>query len=121
MDYKKNTLLKDRINDSTRILKKYPNHVPIIVECCEDINKVLKRRKFLVPGELFVSHLLYSIRKQITDENSSKAIFIFSDKILLCSTHLLSVVYNEYKIRNKINDSCDNFMYIYLQYENTFG
>ena len=104
MDYKKNTLLKDRIDESTRIIKKYPNHIPIIVDCCEDMNDALKRRKFLVPDELSVSHLLYSIRKQMTENNSSKAIFIFLDKILLCSSHTLSDVYNEYKVRNKINN-----------------
>ena len=120
MDYKKNTLLKDRVKESTKILKKYPYHVPVIIECSKELNDILKRKKYLVPGEVTVSHLLYSIRKQLSVDGS-KALFIFSDNILLCSSNLMSTVYNEFKLRNKIDNSHDNFLYIFLQYENTFG
>ena len=120
MDYKKQHLLKDRVNESNRIIRKYPNHIPVIVECNKELNKLIAKKKFLVPNDITVSHLLYVIRKQLSIE-PCKATFIFCDNILLCSSSIMVDVYNEYKLRNKIDYDSDNFMYILLIYENTFG
>ena len=81
---------------------------------------MLTKNKFLVPYDLTVSYLLANIRKQIKLDASS-ALFMFCDNILLSSTQMLNEVYTNYKYKNNISSTDDNFLYITIEEENTFG
>jgi GABA(A) receptor-associated protein len=70
MKFKKDNNLKLRISESDKILKKYPNRVPIIIErgdkcILNDIDKT----KYLVPKDLNMNQFIYIIRKRIKLDN----------------------------------------------------
>ena len=119
--FKKDFTLAQRISESTRILAKYPDRIPIIIEYNDaELLKIIKKRKFLVPHDVSVSYLIHIIRNKIKID-SSKAIFMFYENILLNSTSMIGELYEKYKKNNKEYIKGDKFFYITLSYENTFG
>ena len=119
--FKKDFTLAQRISESTRILAKYPDRIPIIIEYNDaELLKIIKKRKFLVPHDVSVSYLNHIIRNKIKID-SSKAIFMFYENILLNSTSMIGELYEKYKKNNKEYIKGDKFFYITLSYENTFG
>ena len=51
----------------------------------------------------------------------SKALFIFCDNTLLSGSQMINEVYKNYKYKNNIGARNDNFLYITIEEENTFG
>lgn len=110
--------LKD-INDSkysqyvSKIMKKYPDKVPVIFipsNNSPDIDK----RKFIIPRELLVTQLNHIVRKKIKLE-PEKGLFIFFGKNNIANSNmLLSEVYEKYKDK-------DGILYATYSIENTFG
>ena len=123
--FKKQFSLDQRISESQRIISKYPDRIPIIIECSKDLDDLIKKRKFLVPKDISVSYLLYIVRRKIRID-SNKAVFMFSENKLLCAQSMIGSLYDEY-INKQISidgGDCvkgDRFFYITLSYENTFG
>lgn len=118
---KSNDDLTKKISESIRIISKFPDKIPVIVLTRNSkLEKMLTKNKFLVPYDLTVSYLLANIRKQIKLDASS-ALFMFCDNILLSSTQMLNEVYTNYKYKNNISSTDDNFLYITIEEENTFG
>jgi GABA(A) receptor-associated protein len=104
---------EERLSESDKVLKKYPERIPVIVEpLIKDIVNIDKN-KFIVSKDMTFGQLIYIIRKRINIE-SSHALF-FSVNGNLCSTgsDILSI-YTD----NKNND---NFLYVKYTTENTFG
>lgn len=103
-----------RKSESTRILQRFKDRLPVICEKVEnsDIQEIDKR-KYLVPGDLTVGQVVYVIRKRIKLP-SEKAIFIFVNDILPPTAALMSTVYEEHKDE-------DGFLYVLYSGENTFG
>ena len=65
-----------RIEESKRILTKYPDRVPII---CERVNKSvpeLDKRKYLVPDDLTIGSFMFVIRKRMS-LSPEKSIYLF--------------------------------------------
>jgi hypothetical protein len=120
MSYKNTTPLSQRESESERILAKYPNIIPVIVESRnKDLN--LKKNKFLVPYDVSSSHLLYAIRKQL-NLDEKKSIFMFYDEVMISTTQMMSDIYEKYKEKNLIGKkNNDKFLYINVCIENTFG
>jgi GABA(A) receptor-associated protein len=112
---------EERIAESNRIIAKYPDYIPVIIDCSDKIGK-LRKQKFLVPSEVSASHLLHSVRKQF-ETKKSDAIFMFCDNMLICPTTMMKVLYTDYKIKNKITDGgeSDKFLYIEMNLESVFG
>jgi GABA(A) receptor-associated protein len=104
-----------RRKEATKILEKYPNRLPIIIERSKKckLNEVDKT-KFLVPNDLTIGQLLIIIRKRIILEYE-EALFLFvDDSILPATSQLLSSIYDEHK-------DADGFLYLTYCSENTFG
>lgn len=102
-----------RVEESDRILVKYPQRVPII---CERINKnipEIDRHKFLCPRDLSLANFMFVIRKRLK-LSSEKALYIFVKNKLVPSSQLLGTVYEE-------NKDADGFLYINYAGETTFG
>lgn len=119
MSFKNKLTLQQRIDESNRILSKYPDRVPIIIECDKELDKLIKKRKFLAPRDISISHLSHIVRDRISIE-SSCAIFMFCDEKLISGQTIIGNVYDEYLTkRRKIDD--DKFLYISLAKENVFG
>ena len=112
---------EQRIGESNRILAKYPNYIPVIIDCSEKIGQ-LKKQKFLVPSDVSASHLLYSVRRQF-ETNKNDAVFMFCNDMLVCPTTIMGNIYKDYQLKNKLisNGQSDMFMYIELQLESVFG
>lgn len=109
--YTYNLPLDVRLKQSTSIRKKYADRVPILIHTVNiDINKI----KFLVPKDITVNQLLYSIRKHITNIHSTEAIFIFVRNIIPNQSLLISEL-------DKLYIEEDGFIHITLTKEATFG
>lgn len=114
-DFKKKNSFESRKNEAIRIMQKYGNRVPIIVERSKTevyINDIDKH-KYLVPKDLTIGQFMHVIRKRIklTPEQS---IFLFIGNILPTSSTLMSNLYDKYK-------DADFFLYMFYASENTFG
>jgi len=114
--FKKRNSLQNRIKESSRILSKYSNRIPIIVERIPNTKNVPKidRNKFLVPSDLSMGQFLYVIRKRLKLD-PYKSIYLFvKDTVLIPSCEIMSNIYDNYK-------DDDQFLYISYTGENTFG
>jgi GABA(A) receptor-associated protein len=112
--FKKLNSLEKRKIESERIILKYPDRIPIIVETHHSDNVIeLDKKKYLVPEHVAVSHFMFIIRKRINIEPEN-AIFMFFGNTLVPSSHLISDVYKNYKDE-------DGFLYSTISLENTFG
>ena len=124
MSYKILKSLEQRIEESNKIVSKHPDYIPVIIESSDkEIIKTLKKIKFLCPRDVSSSYLMCSVRKHLKLD-SSKALFLFSNNILISGQQIMGEIYDEYKIKNKLNvnsSNKDQFFYILLTCENTFG
>lgn len=103
--------LEERIKISKKIMIKYPDRVPIIVDCKKEIN--LDKNKYLVPNNINLGQLMYILKKKI-NINKNQSIFLLCNNTLLLNTELINSLYNKHK-------DYDGFLYIILSLENTFG
>lgn len=116
--YKNKVPLLKRQTDSQRVLIKYPDYIPVIIDRCDELSKILIKQKYLVPKDVSCSHLLTIIRNNIKDKdkiNSNKAMFMFCNNILIMPHDNIEHLYQKY------SDKEDNYLYLYLAYENVFG
>ena len=115
--FKKQFSFAKRKEESEKILKKYKNKIPIIVEKNKnaDINDIDKH-KFLVPLDMTVGQFIYVLRKRIK-LTEKEALFIFIDKTLPMTSSTLGSLYSDYKKRTDF----DGFLYMSYCNENTFG
>lgn len=103
-----------RAEEALRVLYKFPDRVPCIIECDPRAeNMTLDKKKYLVPGNVSWGELQFIIRKRIR-LNKSEALHFFTNERLVPATTLLSSVYQE-------NKSDDHFLYILVSKESTFG
>lgn len=111
--------LDKRISESNRILAKFPDKIPVIVESSDkDLIKQMKKNKFLSPYDISVSQFMYSIRRQL-NLNASEALFLFCNNTLINGTDIMGKIYEEYIYGNSGNN--DRFLYVQISKENTFG
>jgi len=121
MSYKNSKSLEQRIEESNRIVSRHPNYIPVIIESSDnEIIKSLKKRKFLCPKEVSSAYLMCSIRNNLKIE-SSKALFLFYNGVLVSGNQIMGELYEHYKNKIKITTNDDLFFYITLSCENTFG
>ena len=103
-----------RLLESSRIMEKYPNRIPVICECVGGEVPDIDRKKYLVPSDLSMAGFLYVIRKRISI-SSEKSIYIFvGGNIMVSGSQTLGTVYEKYK-------DLDGFLYTCYSGENTFG
>jgi len=115
-NFKSQYSLKERVDESSRIIAKYPERIPIICERskfttndCPNIDK----NKYLVNIHLTFGQFIYVIRKRIKIPQD-KALFLFINGFIPSSSQILGDIYPFHKDQ-------DGFLYITYSYENTFG
>ena len=116
MSFKTSHTLKERIIESHRILTKYPERIPVIVEQCSNSPQNLpdlERSKFLVPDNITCGQFLYIIRNRI-QLSPDKAMFLFINDLLPTPSSLMKEIYEEHKDEDK-------FLYCSYSSESTFG
>ena len=109
----------ERQEESSRIRKKYPNRIPIVIYPIENPTlPVIDKNKFLVPDDVTVAHFIKIIRDRIKLK-PEQAMFIFLTKnggssVIPPTSALIGAMYQEHK-------SDDGFLYVQYSGENTFG
>ena len=113
-DFKKSKTENERLTESSKIIERYPDRIPIIVEKDKKSKiKDIDKNKYLVPNDMTMGQFMYVIRKRIKLD-SKEALFFFVNNSLCNNTLSLSEVYKTYKDK-------DGFLYIVYTSENTFG
>ena len=105
-----------RKDESSRILTKFPDRVPIIIEKSTQSSNTLPdidKKKYLVPNDLTLGQFVYVIRKRI-QLKPEKAIYLFVNNTLPIVSSTMRQVYNEHVDK-------DGFLYFTYAAENTFG
>lgn len=114
MGFKEDYTEEMRIQESNKIITKYPTRIPIIVERSEKCDLIdIKKKKYLVPKDLTLQQFIFIIRKRIKLE-SSQALFIMVNNTLSPASLNLGEIYEKQKDK-------DGFLYITYSSENTFG
>ena len=113
--FKKNFPFEKRLSESSRILEKYENRIPVIVtnskkSTLPDIDK----NKILVPDDLTIAQFLYVIRKRISLSQAEALYLCINDETLPPTSVTMSSLYADHK------DS-DGFLYLTYCNENVFG
>lgn len=112
-EFKEKYLETTRANESARIMAKYPDRVPVIVEKIKgDELPDIDKNKFLVPDDLDSHKFQFVIRKRLKIP-PEKALFIFVQNQLLPSD-LISRIYDKYR-------DDDGFLYVHYMSQETFG
>lgn len=111
--YKEKNSYEKRLAESTSILKKYPERVPIICERLTPKVPLLDRTKYLCPKDLNMGNFLFVIRKRLKLE-SEQAIYLFVNNTMLPVSKDLGLIYEMHKDK-------DGFLYIRYDFETTFG
>ena len=113
--FKKKFNLEERKAESVRILEKYPERIPVIVERSHNCTNVqaIDRNKYLVPIDITMGQFMHVIRSRIKLD-ASQAIYLFINNGLPPSSELISKIYQD-------NKSEDGFLYITYAGESTFG
>lgn len=106
--------LKDRINESSSIMKKNPDRIPVICEkgLGKD-NPEINKNKYLVPMDFTIGNFLVVIRKRITIQDH-EALFLMVNNCIPPTSTKFKELYHKYK---------DDDGYLYMTYtkENVFG
>tara|TARA_B000000532_G_scaffold243180_1_gene238744 strand:+ start:115 stop:459 length:345 start_codon:yes stop_codon:yes gene_type:complete len=114
MEFKTNNTFEKRCDESNKIMKKYPNRVPIIVEKSKNSTLTnISKNKYLAPRDLMMNEFIYTIRRNIKLDKS-ESIFVMVGSRVSPSNVNLGEVYEE-------NKDEDGFLYVTYTSENTFG
>lgn len=112
--FKEEFTLDERKDESCKILNKYPNRIPVIVEKIINSNIVeITNRKFLVPIDLTLGQFMFVIKKRLKF-TPEKALFLFINSKLIPISHTMGDIYDK-------NKDEDGFLYIGYGSENTYG
>jgi len=111
--YKNENDFNFRINESKRILEKYPDKIPLIIEKAKECEYDIEKNKYLVPKNIKMQQLIFIIRKRIKIKNA-EAIFVHINNTLPPSNNFINEIYDN-------NKDEDGFLYITYSTENTFG
>ena len=116
LDYKyindfRSQKLENRIKISERIMSKYPQRVPIIVDSNKEI--YLDKNKYIVPNDLTVGQFMYILKKRIHIKYE-QSIFLLCNNELIMNTEVINDLFYKQK-------DYDGFLYIIISLENTFG
>lgn len=119
LTFKNRNSYEKRCEHSSKLLIKYPNFVPVIVDSL-DFSIRIDKNKLLIHKDTSCTVLIYNIRKQLKLQNF-EAIFVFCNGILVCNTYTVGELYEYYLSENKIQSDGDKFLYLEIKKENTFG
>lgn len=103
--------LESRLKIFNDIFFKYPDRIPMIVDTRKEL--VIDKNKYIVPKDLIIGQFIYMLKKRLKI-NSNDAIYLICNNKLLVNSHTVAQVYYE-------NKDSDDFLYIIIAVENTFG
>jgi GABA(A) receptor-associated protein len=110
--FKSQYTIEERKKQSSNILNKYKDSVPIYIDFT-NLSKPIEKSKFVIPNGFTMGQLLTAIRMKMS-LNPACALFIFINNRLIPVTTVVSTVY-------ETNKDEDGFLYVCCSEENTFG
>ena len=115
-NFKNKRSFQQRIDESTRIMEKYPERIPIIVcrsNQCKEVPDI-DRHKYLVPRDLTMGQFMHVIRQRIKIQPHISIYLMVNGSTMPATSQLMGVLYID-------NHDEDGFMYITYTGESTFG
>ena len=115
LPFKQQFIFDRRLEESTRVLRKYPDKIPVICEKNyrqRDLPNIDKK-KYLVPLDITVGQFIYIIRQRLR-MRPEEALFLFVNGSIPSSNKFMGEIYDFYK-------DADGFLYVEYSKENTFG
>jgi GABA(A) receptor-associated protein len=107
--------LEERKAECIKIMNKYPDRIPVIVERYPDSTSIqdIDKNKFLVPKDFTIAQFIVVIRRRIklAPEN---ALFIFINNQIPPNSKIISQIYQE-------NKSECGYLLVFYNGETTFG
>lgn len=101
--------------ESDKIIKKYPDRIPIIVYKNKSSTlKNIEKSKFLVPGDLTIAQFTVVVRKRIALSEKETIFLFINDNSLAAGASSIASIYEKDKDE-------DGFLYITYCNENVFG
>ena len=114
MNFKKKHSLEERQGESNKVLSRYSDRIPIIVEKSSESDvPSIDKIKFLVPKDLTMGQFAFVIRKRIK-LSQEQGLFLMVNNVMAPTSEIMSNIYNNHKDE-------DGFLYITYCGENTFG
>ena len=104
-----------RRSEAARVLKKYPDRVPVICERAESEKSMpeVDKKKYLLPADLTVGQFQCLIQKRI-ELPPEKSFTLFCQNSIPPMSALMTSVYEDWK-------DDDGFLYVRYSGQNTFG
>ena len=103
-----------RQQESSRIIIKYPDKIPIICEKAHQNNLPdIQKKKYLVPNDITVGQFMYVVRQKIKIA-PEEALYLFINGKIISNSALIGSIYEGDKDE-------DGFLYVKYSKENTFG
>jgi GABA(A) receptor-associated protein len=99
---------------SDRILRTYPDKIPVVVDRGNKESPPIAKHKYLIKSCDEMIYLIMSIRKQILMPQDQSLFFLTEDHSIVPVTMLMGNLY-----QNKRN--ADGFLYLFYTQESTFG
>jgi GABA(A) receptor-associated protein len=117
MKFKEDHSFEERFDQSQKILRKFPDRVPVVVERSPSGPFIgeLQKTKFLLPHDATVAGFMNTLRRQVV-ANSSDGFYMFcgNKNVLLSGSNTFLHLYANYK-------DDDGFLYMVYAGENVFG
>jgi GABA(A) receptor-associated protein len=113
--FQKDHTFEIRAQESAKIIAKYPERIPLIVEKLPNNNLLpqISKTKFLVPSDITITQFLFIVRKYLKLD-PSVSIYLFCDGVIPNASESISTTYINHK-------DADGFLYLFYAGENTFG
>ncbi len=111
--FKKRYTVEQRLKQVKKVRTTHPDKYPVIVTI-KNNSLTLDNNKFLVSGLMMVGNFLENIRDRSSEKKSTTGLFLCINNVLLKPTTLIKELYAEYK-------DIDDYLYMTVQAENTFG
>jgi len=113
-EFKGHTLTK-RKETSAKVLERYPDMVPVIVDTSDpQLSNLSGHNKLLISRDAKVSNLILKIREFMAGCRPEQTIFLFVNNTLPPMSENMGSLYKKYK-------EDDGFLYVIYSGENTFG
>ena len=111
--YQEKHSLAKRKAESSAIMIKYPQRIPVICEAISDEIKIDKS-KFITPADLTYGQFVYVIRKRAKIKPEETIYLMLENNIAPSQNMSMAQIYNQYA-------SSDGFIYIKVMKETSFG
>ncbi len=106
---------KKNREEADRIMRKYPDRIPVIVTKSQYSNVPdIDKHKYLAPTDLTLGQFQFVIRRRLK-LSPEKALFLFINGEIYCPSVLLISIYEQQ------HDRGDGFLHMMYSGENTFG